>query len=132
MNTEPISFQKVLDSLLSDRREFPRRYLQEFSDIGTLELKILLDMWPRVELSRKLTLLEELDALAESDTLVSFDDFASEGCPRPLHVLVERLLPVRRAGVSRAGRCKRENEREGFEHHEGDHSMRIPLGEDHG
>ena len=77
MNTEPISFQKVLDSLLSDRREFPRRYLQEFSDIGTLELKILLDMWPRVELSRKLTLLEELDALAESDTLVSFDDFAS-------------------------------------------------------
>lgn len=77
MNTEPISFQKVLDSLLSDRREFPRSYLQEFSDIGTLELKSLLDVWPRVELSRKLTLLEELDALAESDTLVSFDDFAS-------------------------------------------------------
>lgn len=77
MNTEPISFQKVLDSLLSDRREFPRRYLQEFSDIGTLELRALLDVWPRVELGRKLTLLEELDALAESDTLVSFDDLAS-------------------------------------------------------
>lgn len=77
MNTEPISFQKVLDSLLSDPREFPRRYLQEFSDIGSLELKTLLDVWPRVELSRKLTLLEELDSLAESDTLVSFDDFAS-------------------------------------------------------
>lgn len=77
MNTEPISFQMVLDSLLGDRREFPRRYLQEFSDIGTLELKTLLDIWPRVELGRKLTLLEELDALAENDTLVSFDDFAS-------------------------------------------------------
>jgi HEAT repeat protein len=77
MNTEPISFQKVLDTLLADSREFPRRYLQEFSDIGTLELKTLLDVWPRVDLSRKLTLLEDLDALAENDTLVSFDDFAS-------------------------------------------------------
>ena len=76
MNTEPISFQKVLDSLQSDGRDFPRRYLQEFSDIGTLELKTLLDVWPRVSLSRKLTLLEDLIVLADSDTLVSFDDFA--------------------------------------------------------
>jgi HEAT repeat protein len=76
MATEPLSFQKVLDSLL-DSREFPRRYLQEFSDIGTPELRTLMDVWPRVELSRKLSLLDELDALAESDTLVSFDDLAS-------------------------------------------------------
>jgi hypothetical protein len=66
----------VLDALVSDRPDFPRRYLQEFSDLGTLELKNLLDVWPRVKPSRKLTLLEELDALAETDTLVSFDDFA--------------------------------------------------------
>lgn len=77
MNTEPISFQKVLDSLLGNTREFPRSYLQEFSDIGTPELRALLDVWPRVDLSRKLSLLDELDALAETDTLVSFDDFAS-------------------------------------------------------
>lgn len=76
MNTEPISFQKVLDSLLADRKDFPRRYLQEFSDIGTLELKTVLDVWPRVALSRKLTLLEDLIVLADNDTLVSFDDFA--------------------------------------------------------
>lgn len=77
MNTDPTAFQKVIDSLLGNNREFPRRYLLEFSDIGTHDLKALLDSWPRVELSRKLTLLEELDALAEADTLVSFDDFAS-------------------------------------------------------
>ena len=76
MNATPTSFQSVLDALLSDRKEFPRRYLQEFSDIGVLELKTLLDVWPQVKPSRKLTLLEELDALAENDTLVSFDDFA--------------------------------------------------------
>jgi len=76
MNTTPISFQSVLDALVSDRPDFPRRYLQEFSDLGSLELKTLLDVWPRVKPSRKLTLLEELNALAETDTLVSFDDFA--------------------------------------------------------
>jgi HEAT repeat protein len=76
MNTTPTSFQTVLDALLSDRPDFPRRYLQEFSDLGTLELKTFLDVWPRVKLSRKLTLLEELDALAEVDTLVSFDELA--------------------------------------------------------
>jgi HEAT repeat protein len=76
MNTTPTSFQSVLDALLSDRKEFPRRYLQEFSDIGSLELKTFLDVWPQVKPSRKLTLLEELDALAETDTLVSFDDVA--------------------------------------------------------
>lgn len=76
MNTTPISFQSVLDALLSDRPDLPRRYLQEFSDLGPLELKTLLDVWPRVKPSRKLTLLEELDALAETDTLVSFDDLA--------------------------------------------------------
>jgi HEAT repeat protein len=76
MNTEPLSFQKVLVSLVENRKEFPQQYLREFSDIGTLELKTLLDVWPRVTLSRKLTLLDELSVLAESDTLVSFDDFA--------------------------------------------------------
>jgi HEAT repeat protein len=76
MNTTSTSFQSVLDALLSDRKDFPRRYLQEFSDIGPLELKTLLDIWPRLKPGRKLTLLEELDALAEVDTLVSFDEVA--------------------------------------------------------
>jgi len=76
MNTTPLSFQTVLDALVSDRPDFPRRYLQEFSDLGTLELKSLLDVWPRVKPSRKLTLLDELATLAQTDTLVSFDDFA--------------------------------------------------------
>ena len=75
-NTTPISFQSVLDALLSDRPDLPRRYLQEFSDLGPLELKNLLDVWPRVKPGRKLTLLEQLDALADTDTLVSFDELA--------------------------------------------------------
>jgi HEAT repeat protein len=76
MNTDPISFQAVGDALLDGKKDFPRRYLREFSDIAPLELKTVLDIWPRVTLSRKQTLLEELKTLAEADTLVSFDDFA--------------------------------------------------------
>jgi HEAT repeat protein len=74
--TTPVTFQKVLDALLSEDKDFPRHYLQEFSDIGTPELDSLLDAWPRIKPGRKLTLLEELKSLAEADTLVSFDDFA--------------------------------------------------------
>ncbi len=76
MNTDAISFQSVLDALTASGRDLPRRHLQQFSDIGPLELKTLLDVWPRVPPSRKSTLLEGLRTLAEEDTLVNFDDFA--------------------------------------------------------
>jgi HEAT repeat protein len=66
----------VLEALLDEKKRYPRGYLLEFSDIGSLELKTLLDIWPRVTLSRKQFLLEQLKALAEADTLVCFDDFA--------------------------------------------------------
>lgn len=76
MNTNPNPFQSVLDSLLDEKKEFPRKYLPQFSDLGALELKALLDVWPRVGLKRKLSLLEDLETLVEGDTLVNFDDFA--------------------------------------------------------
>ncbi len=76
MNEQTISFQTVLDALLASGRDFPRRYLQFFSDIGPLELKTLQDVWPRVKSDRKLALLKGLESLAESDTLANFDEFA--------------------------------------------------------
>ena len=76
MNDQTTSFQTVLDSLLAPGRDFPRRYLQYFSDIGPLELKTVQEVWSRVKLDRKLSLLEGLLSMAESDTLVNFDDFA--------------------------------------------------------
>ena len=76
MNKQKNSFDSVLDALLDTKKEFPHRYLTLFSDIGPLELKTLLDVWPRVDLKRKLSLLEGLAALVEKDTLVNFDDFA--------------------------------------------------------
>jgi len=77
MNDQITSFQTVLDSLIAPGKDFPRKYLSLFSDIQPLELQTLMDVWGRVNLSRKLSLLEGLESLARTDTLVSFDDFAS-------------------------------------------------------
>jgi hypothetical protein len=76
MNNETSTFQTVLDALVAPGKDFPRRYLQHFSDMAPLELKTLLDVWPRVKPDRKLSLLEGLRSLAETDILVSFNDFA--------------------------------------------------------
>jgi len=76
MNEQTISFQTVLDSLIASGKDFPRRYLQHFSDIGPLELKTVQDAWPRVNLDRKLSLLDGLLSMAEKDNLVDFEDFA--------------------------------------------------------
>jgi len=90
MNKQKNSFDSVLDALLDTKKEFPHRYLTLFSDIGPLELKTLTDVWPRVDLKRKLTLLEGLEALIDNDTLVNFDDFA-----RPLLADPEAEVRVR-------------------------------------
>ena len=76
MDTQLNPFNSVLDSLLDEKKEFPRRLMQLFSDLGALELKSVMDVWPRLSPSRKLFLLKGLETLAEGDTLVSFDDFA--------------------------------------------------------
>lgn len=77
MTEQITSFQTVLDSLTAPGKDFPRKYLNHFSDIHPLELQTVLDVWDRVNLDRKLSLLDGLLSLAEKDTLVSFDDFAS-------------------------------------------------------
>jgi HEAT repeat protein len=106
MNDELIPFQKVLDALLDNSKDVPHRYLTEFSDIEPASLKSLLETWPRIGLERKLLLLDQLNALATEDTLVSFDDLGrallTDTEPqvriRAMRLLVEcedvRLVPI--------------------------------------
>ena len=70
------TFQSVIDTLLEEGKPFPKKYLSLFSDIDAVSLRLLLDAWPRISLTRKWTLLDEQDALTDEDTIVSFDDFA--------------------------------------------------------
>ena len=68
------SFQTILDALVDDKKDFPQRYLQFFSDIDPASLKAFLDVWPRVNPTRQLLLLRKLETLADSNTIVSFED----------------------------------------------------------
>ncbi len=69
-------FQAVVEALLDNGTLFPPRYLHRFSDITPADLAILLKAWPKITTKRKHTLLEDLEELAETDTLTSFDDMA--------------------------------------------------------
>ena len=106
MTEEITSFQTVLDSLTAAGKEFPRKYLGHFSDIQPLELQTVMDVWERVNLNRKLSLLEGLESLLVKDTLVSFDDLGrallTDSDPqvriRAMHLLIEceevSLVPI--------------------------------------
>src|SRR5512140_261845 len=71
-----IPFKTVLDSLLDENKPFPASYLHEFSDISPENLTSLLEIWPRISAKRKRTLMEDLEDLAVTDTLTSFEDLA--------------------------------------------------------
>ncbi len=73
---QKVHFQTVLDSLLNENTPFPASYLHHFSDLTPTHLETLLKIWPKVATKRKHTLLEDLEDLAETDTLTSFDDLA--------------------------------------------------------
>ncbi|GAB4505057.1 MAG: hypothetical protein Fur0043_20520 [Anaerolineales bacterium] len=74
MTSASTSFQKALDVLVDESRPLTSRILHQFSDMPPPALASLLETWPRIGLSRKLLLLDQLNALADEDTLVSFDD----------------------------------------------------------
>jgi HEAT repeat protein len=69
-------FLTVVNALLDDDQPFPARYLHRFSDLEPADLNQLINAWPHVSPGRKHSLLEDLEDLAESDTLTSFDDLA--------------------------------------------------------
>jgi HEAT repeat protein len=71
-----VPFQTILEALLDNANPFPARYLHRFSDLGPADLKSLLQTWDQISAHRKHGLLEDLEELAESDTLTNFDDLA--------------------------------------------------------
>jgi hypothetical protein len=104
--SEQTPFQVVIDALFNESKEIPPHYLTRFSDIDPDALRALMEVWPRVELDRKLLLLDRLNALANEDTLVCFDDLGralldddeSRVRIRAMRLLVEcedhRLVPI--------------------------------------
>jgi len=71
-----LPFTQVIEALLDQTHPFPAYHLHRFSDLPEKELDILKKEWGKIHPDRRLTLLEDLEELAEADTLLCFDDIA--------------------------------------------------------
>jgi hypothetical protein len=94
-NRENVPFQAVLDALVDIERPFPPVYLHRFSDISPTDLNDLKTLWRQIPLVRRRSLMEDLEGLAEADTIVSFEDFARyalEDDDPMVRILAIRLL----------------------------------------
>lgn len=74
--TRAVSFEKIIAALLDNEHPFPPVHLHRFSDISTDDFKSLEASWYQINPDRRASLLEDLENLADSDTLVSFDDLS--------------------------------------------------------
>ncbi len=90
-----VPLSQVLAALLDDQNIFPPAYLHHFSDLEGADLEALRSVWPQVKAQRRLALLEDLEDLAEADTLVVFNNVARMALPDPdprVRVVAIRLL----------------------------------------
>lgn len=89
------AFSEILAALKNTDKNFPPRYLVNFSDITTEDLADFKFAWPQVPPQRKTSFLLDLEELAEADTITNFDEIARVGLndPEPeVRVLSIRLL----------------------------------------
>lgn len=72
-------FADILSALLDNDRPFPPRYLEKFSDLEPKEAEKLKNIWTSIDPKRRLALVEDLENLAEVETMVQFDEVAKIG-----------------------------------------------------
>ncbi|MDZ7843853.1 MAG: HEAT repeat domain-containing protein [Anaerolineales bacterium] len=70
---DEIDFSEVIEALLDDEQVFDPRYLYSFSDIRPEQLAKLKQVWLEVKVERRRALMEDLELLTETDTLLSFE-----------------------------------------------------------
>jgi HEAT repeat protein len=69
-------FKSVLDALLNQEKRFPPIFLHSFSDLDPISLNALRNIWPKIPLIRRQSLLEDLEELSDADSLTSFEEIA--------------------------------------------------------
>ena len=73
---QELNFSEVKDAILKKQAPFPPQFIYFFSDISQEDLEKIANVWPQVWVERRRGLLEDMENLAEADTLLYFDDFA--------------------------------------------------------
>lgn len=70
---DEIPFDDVLDALVDEERVLDPRYLYRLSDLSPDELAEIKEIWSGISDRRRRALLEDLEELTESNTLLSFE-----------------------------------------------------------
>jgi HEAT repeat protein len=73
LEASQIPFEEILTALKNEQQSFPARYLYRLSDLEAQELDQLSKVWPGLSAQRRLGLLEDLELLAEGNTVMEFD-----------------------------------------------------------
>ncbi|MBW6467282.1 MAG: HEAT repeat domain-containing protein [Brevefilum sp.] len=73
---DPFEFEAIKAALLDNTAPFPAAMTYYFSDIPAEDLDLLAAVWPEVWVERRRGLLEDMENLAEGDTLLFFDPMA--------------------------------------------------------
>ena len=76
LNHKDFEFNTVKKALLNADAPFPPEMIDYFSDISEEDLELLKGVWPQVWIERRRGLLEDMENLAENDTLLDFDPVA--------------------------------------------------------
>ncbi|GAB4523728.1 MAG: hypothetical protein Fur0018_06770 [Anaerolineales bacterium] len=71
-----VTIAQVIAALLNEDRIFPPAYLPRFSDLSPDDIQALTNVWPQVTLNRRQNLMEDLQTLAASDYMLSFEEIA--------------------------------------------------------
>jgi HEAT repeat protein len=74
-----IPFLDIVAALLDISQPFSPAHLHRFSDLEKNDQHDLKKSWDRIEPTRRLALLTDLEDVAEADTLLNFDDVALIG-----------------------------------------------------
>ena len=69
-----ITFNSVLETLLTPKKDIPQAHLQYYSDLDPKSMRLFLDAWKNVPVNRKTLLLDKLTAYLDEDTIVSYED----------------------------------------------------------
>ena len=75
-NQDSYEFNAIKAALLNNDAPFPPAMIYFFSDISITDLALLANVWPEVWIERRRGLLEDMETLAEGDTLLYFDSVA--------------------------------------------------------
>lgn len=78
-NSEEFSFSEIIQALKDEQKPVPARYLYRFSGLEGDELEEFAQLWPGLSSQRRLSLLEDLELLAEANTLMNFDAIGRVG-----------------------------------------------------